>query len=648
MMESARTEREAQYFEELNQVTHELCAIHSKTLQAEALFKCKLRNIHVQHQADARNLLHYLALRQHDLRPLQEKLARFGLSSLGRAESHVLAGLDAVLRVLRHLTGDDSSLAVWGCDDFRAGRRALEDNTRTLLGAKPASRDVRIMVTMPSEAATDYGLVRGLVDAGMDCMRINCAHDDESSWAGMVENLKRARAELDRSCRILMDLPGPKLRTGEIEPLPGVLKWRPRRDRYGRVVQPAEIWLTATENPSGPPKSAKACLCFSRDWLRDLKPEDTIRFTDSRGSRRLMRVKQISENGCLAECAKTAYVAEGTIFKLVSTKDRQRVHARPTQVEKLPREPQAIRLKVGDRLALTSQDVPGRPAVYDTDGTLIEPPTIRVTLPEIFRDVRAGEPIWFDDGKIGGIIRSVSPDQMIVEITVARPKGENLWADKGINLPESRLSLPALTDEDIAHLPFIVSHADLVGYSFVRTESDLILLQNELQRVGGQDLGIILKIETRQGFENLPDLLLCAMRGAAAGVMIARGDLAVECGYERVGELQEEIMWLAEAAHIPVIWATQVLEGLAKKGQRSRAEITDAAMAERAECVMLNKGPYVVEAVQVLDDILRRMQGHQTKKFSLMRRLNLAQKFCGVRSEPDQASVTKAETAVPV
>jgi pyruvate kinase len=193
MMESARTEREAQYFEELNQVTHELCAIHSKTLQAEALFKCKLRNIHVQHQADARNLLHYLALRQHDLRPLQEKLARFGLSSLGRAESHVLAGLDAVLRVLRHLTGDDSSLAVWGCDDFRAGRRALEDNTRTLLGAKPASRDVRIMVTMPSEAATDYGLVRGLVDAGMDCMRINCAHDDESSWAGMVENLKRAR-----------------------------------------------------------------------------------------------------------------------------------------------------------------------------------------------------------------------------------------------------------------------------------------------------------------------------------------------------------------------------------------------------------------------------------------------------------------------
>src|ERR1051325_12055174 len=102
---------------------------------------------------------------------------------------------------------------------------------------------------------------------------------------------------------------------------------------------------------------------------------------------------------------------------------------------------------------------------------------------------------------------------MIVEITVARPKGENLWADKGINLPESRLSLPALTDEDIAHLPFIVSHADLVGYSFVRTESDLILLQNELKELGGERLGIVLKIETRQGFRICP--ICCSVPCAA-------------------------------------------------------------------------------------------------------------------------------------
>jgi pyruvate kinase len=119
----------------------------------------------------------------------------------------------------------------------------------------------------------------------------------------------------------------------------------------------------------------------------------------------------------------------------------------------------------------------------------------------------------------------------------------------------------------------------------------------------------------------LPDLLLAAMRGHAVGVMIARGDLAVECGYERMAEIQEEILWVCEAAHMPVVWATQVLESLAKKGLPSRAEITDAAMGERAECVMLNKGPYLCDAVEALDDILQRMQDHQVKKSATLRRL---------------------------
>jgi len=104
--------------------------------------------------------------------------------------------------------------------------------------------------------------------------------------------------------------------------------------------------------------------------------------------------------------------------------------------------------------------------------------------------------------------------------------------------------------------------------------------------------------------------------------MIARGDLLVEIGYERLAEVQEEILWLCEAAHVPVVWATQVLEGLAQKGLPSRAEITDAAMGGRAECVMLNKGPHIVEAVRVLDSILQRMQAHQSKKSSRLRRLH--------------------------
>jgi pyruvate kinase len=87
-------------------------------------------------------------------------------------------------------------------------------------------------------------------------------------------------------------------------------------------------------------------------------------------------------------------------------------------------------------------------------------------------------------------------------------------------------------------------------------------------------------------------------------------------------------MWLCEAAHVPVVWATQVLEGLTKNGHASRAEITDAASRQSAECVMLNKGPYISDAVRTLADILQRMQGHQAKKRSLLRELHLASEYC--------------------
>jgi hypothetical protein len=133
--------------------------------------------------------------------------------------------------------------------------------------------------------------------------------------------------------------------------------------------------------------------------------------------------------------------------------------------------------------------------------------------------------------------------------------------------------------------------ADLVGLSFCQSAQDVQALQAHLGQLQAQHLGIVLKIETQRAFEHLPEMLLAAMSGPVAGVMIARGDLAVECGYERMAEVQEEILWACEAAHMPVIWATQVLETLAKTGLPSRAEITDAAMGERAECVMLNKGP---------------------------------------------------------
>jgi pyruvate kinase len=141
-----------------------------------------------------------------------------------------------------------------------------------------------------------------------------------------------------------------------------------------------------------------------------------------------------------------------------------------------------------------------------------------------------------------------------------------------------------------------------VGYSFVQSANDIKLLQQELANRMPQprEIAIVAKIETPQAVSNLPELIVQAAGQQPFAVMIARGDLAMPTagyayaiGYQRLAEMQEEILWLCEAAHIPVIWATQVLENLVKKGIPSRAEMTDAAMAERAECVMLNKGPFV-------------------------------------------------------
>ena len=200
----------------------------------------------------------------------------------------------------------------------------------------------------------------------------------------------------------------------------------------------------------------------------------------------------------------------------------------------------------------------------------------------------------------------------------------SLAEGKGVNLPDTHLRLAALTPNDLDDLPFIAGTPDLIGYSFVRHADDIHDLQHRLADLKAEPLGIILKIETRHAFAELPKLLLACMRTGRFGVMIARGDLAVECGFERMAEVQEEILWICEAAHTPVVWATQVLESLAKTGMPSRAEVTDAAMSERAECVMLNKGPFIRDAVRTLDDILRRMEAHQAKKRAMLRPLQVA------------------------
>lgn len=253
-------------------------------------------------------------------------------------------------------------------------------------------------------------------------------------------------------------------------------------------------------------------------------------------------------------------------------------------------------------------------------------PRVRCSLPEAFGVTRVSYHVWLDDGKLGGVVEAVDADGMQLRITLAGENGSKLRADKGINLPDATPDIDLLGAHSAQALRFGAAQADIVGLSFVSRPHDIERVSAYLDEHARPEVGMIMKIETRRAVERLPGLILSTLgTGRPAGVMIARGDLAVECGYERLAGVQEEILWLCQAAHLPAVWATQVLDHLAKSGRPSRAEITDAAMSVRAECVMLNKGPRILDAIAVLDDILRRMEQHQRKKRPLLPRLDVSQ-----------------------
>jgi pyruvate kinase len=607
---------------ELGELLAALDALRAEMLASENDALRRHPGLHGEHAAAARNLAHYLALRRHDLRAIQTQLRERGLATLARTEGHVLASIDAVRCVLYGLLGRSPLDARPGDAPvgMREATRLLDRHAHALFGPRPAGRRNHVMVTLPSEASHDLVLVRALVGAGMNVARINCAHGDEGEWARTIEHVRRASAELMIPVRVLMDLGGPKLRTGVLEPGPCVVHWKPRRNERGTTTAPARVWLSNGRDAS-PTEPVDVELPVGEAWLATLRRGDVVEFQDLRGRRRRLPVARADAAGALLLAHDAAWVETGT--RLVRRQASGDAEGKAeTFVGPLPPTESKLTLRRGDVLTLTKDARPGRPAVRDGDGGVRVPARIPCTLPDVFAHVEAGDAVWLDDGHIGGRVLRATPDTVDVEITRASADGSRLGADKGINLPDTRLDLRGLTEKDAKDLEFVRAHADLVGLSFVEDPDHLRDLWRRLE--GGRALGVVVKIETRRGFARLPDLLLAAMEGFPVGVMIARGDLAVECGFERLAEVQEEMLWMCEAAHVPVVWATQVLETLAKTGFATRAEITDAAMSERAECVMLNKGPHIVEALRVLDDVLRRMQEHQSKKHALLRPLSIS------------------------
>ncbi len=570
-----------------------------------------LQQVDPQYFKSARNLLQYQAFRTFELRNTQKELGNLGLTRLVKAEGHIMASVANTKLILQKLLDDPDAKKKKSGLSIKKGKRLLAKHTKEILGYRSKGRRVRIMVTQPTEAADNYQLVNDMVKMGMNCARINCAHDSPKVWARMITNIRRAAKAKGKNVKIAMDLAGPKIRTGQIVAGPKIRKFSPEKDVTGRIVSPAQVLIIPFIDEFSPPNS----LFIPKDRYETLQPGDLFELEDTRDKKRKIKIIAKREQEILAYCYETSYIGTGSVLKCLNRDLPDLV------IDEIPPIEQSIVLRMHDTLLVTKEDIIGTPASFSEDGKVLQLPRIACQLPQVFDYVEPGQPILFDDGKIEGKILEITDGIMHVKIIRAKENGSKLKAYKGINFPATSLRINGLTDKDKRDLEFISKNADIVNYSFVNSAKDVKEIYAEFKRLGVfNKLGLILKIETRAAYDNLTEILLNAMQAKYVGVMIARGDLAVETGWDRMAKVQQELLRLCLAAHVPVVWATQVLESLAKKGLPSRAEITDAAAALKTECVMLNKGPHINRAISLLHTMLSDLESFQEKQETLLPR----------------------------
>ncbi len=605
--------------DKLQEILVALDSVIDRISEFEHNYQTQLNKVHPNYAQSAKNLVHYLALRSFNMDIFQDKLEDIGLPMALESQNNILYSLLNFRTVVNSLMNNEIFDEEHKYINNKQVKKILKKNHKALFGKIRNKRKTAILVTQPLEAATDKQFTKSLLKQGMDCARINCAHDDEIIWKQIIDNIKAN----EKHCKIMMDLGGPKLRTGKMKPGPKVIHIKPKRNTLGQVIEPARIWLAPYGTKPPVDKEVDVVIPVNKKWLRKTKKGSFIIFKDSRDKKCKIKIYEKEDRGRLASCSDSAFVTTETLFNVfLEKKSASEIHS---VQELLPLE-EVIFLFEDDLLRLDKKPIPGEPAVYDEEGNLKELAHISCTLPEIFDHVNSGEQVYFNDGKIEGVVKESHSDHLIIKITNAKKKGGKLKADKGINFPNSDLGVSGLTQKDKKDLKFVAKYADTVNYSFVNNQQDVEELLGELKNLKA-NLGIILKIETKEAYRNLPGILLKAMENYPIGVMIARGDLAIEAGWKNFAIIQEEILQLCDAAHLPDIWATQVLENLAKKGTPTRAEITDAAMAQRADCIMLNKGPYIEKTVRMLDKIIRKMQIIQKKKTTILPKLEFNENF---------------------
>lgn len=468
--------------------------IYNDMLAAAAQKKDQLSKVKPHYRRSAVNLVEYLSLRSRSIEAMQKQLHGYGLSSLASSESHIKSQLVKIMEWLGHIASEVCET------DAESGLKQLQTNIKMLLGNPGSNERPLIMVTFDSHFAKDTDLICDLLKNGMQLARINCAHDNQSVWVEMIENLRKAMEKTSSPCKLFMDLAGPKIRTQIIN--------KDKKDSKLKVEPGDEIILT---DPDQETEKHKKYICC--------------------------------------------------------------------------------------------------------------------TLPGIVQNLQPGHRVFFDDGLFEAVVKSVDGKKATLNITRILTKKHVIKSEKGINFPDTAFRVNSITGYDEQCLPFITQHADMLGFSFVNSAADVQQLQTRLGLLNMPDFPVVAKIETKEAVNNLPDIILQGMQQEVFGVMVARGDMAIEIGFERMSEIQDEILWICEASHTPVIWATQVLENMNRLGIATRSEITDAAHAAAADCVMLNKGDHIVEVLKSLNDILGRSRKNNFKNRRLFRKLSIADNF---------------------
>lgn len=594
-------------------------SLRATVLAVEQEFAAALLQAAPNRRESLRNLLHYLAFRRQDLRLLRQGLNQLGLSSLHRVEAHVLASLNAVLEALVTLGGHAGADVLRGAPALEpeTGLALLAEHAAATLGPLPSERGTRLMATVPPEAADNPALVTGLLADGMNIARLDASHGDARAWTRIVRNLHRAEKELGCSCRVAFDLAGPALRIGPIAPGPAVARWRPARGACGEVIASAIVRLV---RPVAQGVGVADGIPVDAGLVARTRPGDRIRLTDARGRKRSLAVVERTDDFCICTADATAYVTRGT--KLVVMRGGHVVVR--SEVGTLPPLPGVIELRSGDGLDLVLGEEPGRGAAIDGNGAMTAPARVGCALPEVFRAIRIGERVLLDDGAIQGVVAAITEGRFRIEVRQCAGGSVKLRGGTGIRFPDSDLQLPALMPKDRADLAFAARHGDIVTLPFVERVEVVEEVIAELGRIGARNLGVAIRIESGRAFHQLPRLLASALRHANVAIVLAPASLGVDVGFERLPEMQEEILRLCRAAHVPVIWATPAHGSLATGGAPSRAEVTDAAVGIRADCILSRDGRYAREAIRFQGGVIARIQAHRQEDLASLRKLGVS------------------------